>query len=216
MKELQDLKSHLEFQIEKGLPGESAHLEMASYKRPSADAVRRKRLGARASAVMVGMYYKEEILHCSLIQRPDYDGTHSGQVAFPGGKREKDDPNLEYTALRETQEEVGINPDQIELIGRMSDLYIPPSNFLVTPVMGVLTNPPEFTIDKTEVAEAFHFPLKLLFDDDSMVTERIYLPYYKAYINAPSIKYQGKIIWGATAMMLSELKSILNKEHLEI
>ncbi|TXC82170.1 NUDIX hydrolase [Luteibaculum oceani] len=216
MKELQELKSFLLSQIQSGLPGEKAHMEMASYKRPSADAVKRKRLGARASAVMVGMYYKSGLLHCSLIQRPDYDGTHSGQVAFPGGKKEQEDPDLEFTALRETEEEVGIEPSKIEVIGRMSDLYIPPSNFLVTPVMGVLNAAPSFKIDEQEVAEAFHFPLRLLYDEDSFVTERIYLPYYKAYINAPSINFQGKIIWGATAMMLSELKSILNTDFLEI
>lgn len=155
------------------------------------------------------------MLHCTMIQRPAYEGTHGGQIAFPGGKKEEDDPSLVITALRETREEVGLNLSEHEVLGPLSSLYIPPSNFMVTPYVLVGVETPTYVADPYEVDEVFDLPLPLLFDESSYQTQEIYLKHYQRSIQAPSIVYQGKKIWGATAMMLSELKALLKPEWCE-
>ncbi len=195
--------------LERPLPGDLAHQKMASYKRPSANALKRKQLGHKRAGVLVNLFLKEERWHITLIQRPDYEGTHSGQVAFPGGKHEPTDKNIVETAIREANEEVGIEKNNIQLLGQLSDIYIPPSNFLVSPSLAFHEKEPEYFIDPKEVKEAFDFPVELLFQEQHFTVKRIYLPYYRMHINAPVIAYEGKTIWGATAMMLSEFKEVL-------
>jgi 8-oxo-dGTP pyrophosphatase MutT (NUDIX family) len=127
------LKIALTKKLTQELPGEKAHLEAAPFR-----SLRLEKEGvkARESAVLVLCYPKNKESYIVLIQRPEYDGAHSGQIALPGGKVEKTDTDIVHTALREANEEVGIVINDVEVVGQLTEIYIPVSNFKVTPVIG--------------------------------------------------------------------------------
>ncbi len=131
---------------------------------------------------------------------------HSGQIAFPGGKAEKEDISLENTALRETFEEVGIQPQQIEIIGKLSDLYIPPSNFIVTPFVGILQEEPHIT-PNYEVERVLIIPLSDLMNPTNCVEKTISVRSIQLHV--PCYTLDGEIIWGASSMMLAELLELM-------
>ncbi|MFT6411681.1 MAG: 8-oxo-dGTP pyrophosphatase MutT (NUDIX family), partial [Flavobacteriales bacterium] len=133
------------------LPGSIAHNQMMSYARTQANEVRASRTDYREGAVLMMLYPHEDKYFTSLIVRPEYDGVHSGQIAFPGGAKEEQDSDLMQTALRETEEEVGVHSSAIQIIGALSEIYIPPSNFLVQPYIGILSERPAFLRDEFEV-----------------------------------------------------------------
>lgn len=141
-----------------------------------------------------------------LTLRASYNGTHSAQISFPGGKKEKNDLNLEQTALRETFEEVGINPKDIEILKQMTDAYIPPSNFLVTPYIAVSNSTPLFK-PNNEVETLIEVKLADLLDEKNVVIKNMTTSYMKN-IDVPCFKLNNYIVWGATAMILSEIKQI--------
>jgi 8-oxo-dGTP pyrophosphatase MutT (NUDIX family) len=142
--------------------------------------------------------------------RNTYNGTHSGQVSFPGGKNELNETPVE-AALREANEELGIEPSTIEILGQLSPVYIPPSRFLVTPVVGINLLRPDFKPDPYEVAQLIEAPLSLLMDDAIESEEDIHLQQYGITIKAPCYRINGHTIWGATAMMICELKEVLGR-----
>ncbi|KAB1159585.1 CoA pyrophosphatase [Tenacibaculum aiptasiae] len=144
-----------------------------------------------------------------LTERASYNGTHSAQVSFPGGKIEKNDKNLQETALRETFEEVGIASNTIRVIRQLSDSYIPPSNFLVTPFLGLLSEKPKFT-PNNEVANLIEVLTSDLLNDDNLTSKEMETSYMKN-IDVPCFKLNDYIVWGATAMMLSEIKDLLKQ-----
>ena len=141
-----------------------------------------------------------------LTLRASYNGTHSAQISFPGGKKEKNDLNLKHTALRETFEEVGIYPKDVEVLKQMTDAYIPPSNFLVTPYIGLTNKTPAFK-PNDEVDTIIQVKLADLLDDKNVVIKNMNTSYMKN-VNVPCFKLNGYIVWGATAMILSEIKQI--------
>lgn len=163
---------------------------------------------ARKAAVLIMLYLKNDKIKTVLIKRTEYNGVHSSQISFPGGKYEKHDPSLYYTALREAQEEIGINITDIEKIGNISDLYIPPSNFLVTPFLAYTDKQLSFTKDPMEVESILEFELSQLIDD-KFVEEKLVYSAGEINIVAPCFNINNSIIWGATAMMISELKIII-------
>ncbi len=165
---------------------------------------------ARPSGVLVAFYQKDGEWHIPLTLRHDYGGPHSGQVSFPGGKMEEGDGSIEYTALREAQEEIGITPQDVRVLGHLSDLYIPPSNFRVTPVVGFLPSAPEFAPDSFEVKELIETPLSLLRASATVKRKDIQIS-ERFRLNAPYFDVYGNVVWGATAMMLSELLVIINE-----
>ena len=190
------------------LDGESAHLEMTPYRNDVAKSLNHKR-EPRQSAVTVLLFEKNNQTECILIQRPEYEGTHSAQIAFPGGKLEQGE-TLREAALRETHEEIGIPHSDIELIGELSQLYIPPSNFMVTPFLGVLEKEPFYIPDQREVAEVFSFPVSELMELKDIPTTKIKLN-NGLKLETPYFNINNKIVWGATAAMLNELRLILIK-----
>lgn len=141
-----------------------------------------------------------------LTLRASYNGTHSSQVSFPGGKREESDENSEYTAKRETFEEVGVNTKEIEIIKSLTKAYIPPSNFLVTPFIGLTTNTPRFEIN-SEVEEIIEVKLSDLLDDSNVIIRNMSTSYMKN-IDVSCFKLNNYVVWGATAMILSEIKCL--------
>ena len=161
----------------------------------------------KVSAVLALFYPDEESETKFLLTlRASYNGTHSAQISFPGGKKEKNDLNLEQTALRETFEEVGINPKDIEILKQMTDAYIPPSNFLVTPFIGVINFTPKFN-PNDEVETLIEVKLADLLDDENVVIKNMTTSYMKN-IDVPCFKLNNYIVWGATAMILSEIKQV--------
>jgi len=142
------------------------------------------------------------------IRRPEYGGVHSGQISFPGGKQEPHDMDLSNTAMRESHEEVGIIPGKVRILGKLSDLYIPPSKFLVSPFLGYSTERPEFKRDPSEVDEVIEIKLSDLFRDQSVHVVKITTG-LGVQIKTPAYVVDGTVIWGATAMILSEFREVI-------
>jgi hypothetical protein len=154
------------------------------------------------------MYPKNNQTYLALIVRNSYPGVHSSQISFPGGKVEPSDKDLEETALRETEEEIGIFRKNIRIIRQCSEIYIPPSNFLVTPFLGYTEILPQFFPNPEEVKKMLEISVKDLLDDNTIVQTTMTTS-YATNIEVPAFKIDKYIIWGATAMMLSELKELL-------
>ena len=197
--------------IDAKLPAFEAHIKMAPLERlESLKNIYLENKNPRIAAVMMLFYPKNERTHLVLIVRKTYKGVHSAQIAFPGGKYELDDDNYAETALRETHEEVGIHPDKIEILKPFTELYIPPSNFMVYPFLGISTEELVFVPEPSEVAEIIELPLSV-FLSDSIVVDTNLSTSYADNINVPAFKIENHIVWGATAMMLSELKEVLEE-----
>jgi len=162
----------------------------------------------KIAAVLALFYPNNKNETCFLLtQRASYKGTHSAQISFPGGKVEATDKNLEETALRETHEEVGLAQNKVTIIRELTDVYIPPSNFLATPFIGYLTSKPEFKMSN-EVDATIEVVLSDLLDDGNITSSNITTSYAKN-IDVPCFQLNGYIVWGATAMMLNEIKELL-------
>jgi 8-oxo-dGTP pyrophosphatase MutT (NUDIX family) len=191
------------------LPSVSSHLKMAPLERiKMIEDFDYNIDSSRKAAVMMLFYPKNNITHLILILRNSYSGVHSSQIAFPGGKVEEIDFDLKQTALRETYEEIGIHPNDIILIRDFSSIYIPPSNFLVYPFLGISQTELKFTLQEEEVAGIIELPLSVLLDD-SIISNKILETSYSNSIEVPVFQIGEHVIWGATAMMLSELKDVL-------
>jgi 8-oxo-dGTP pyrophosphatase MutT (NUDIX family) len=193
------------------LPAMEAHLKMAPSIR--IEELKNRINGnekTRVAAVMMLLYPKNGKTHLVLIVRNTYEGVHSGQIAFPGGKFEIEDLIVSNTALRETHEEVGIFPGVIELIRPFTPTYIPPSDFMVHPFLGICKEEIVFIPQASEVAKVIELPLSV-FLDDKIIIEANLSTSYAENINVPAFKIENQVVWGATAMMLSELKEVLKE-----
>ncbi|WJS92724.1 CoA pyrophosphatase [Flavobacterium johnsoniae] len=191
------------------LPAVESHLKMAPKERiEGLKNLDLEALNARMAGVMMLFYPKQEKTHLVLIVRNTYEGVHSAQIAFPGGKFEKSDFNFENTALRETHEEIGIESEKIEIIKKFSPMYIPPSNFLVHPFLGIAKEELSFYPDIREVAGIIELPLSVFLNDEIIIEARLSTS-YGANILVPAFNIQNHVVWGATAMILSELRDVL-------
>lgn len=213
-----DFQYFLEFVpnlVQAPLPAMKAHAKMAPFERlESLKNKASENNNPRSAAVMMLLYPKNGMTHLVLIVRNSYEGVHSGQIAFPGGKYEKEDKNFKETALRETHEEVGISPERMKIIRPFTPMYIPPSNFMVYPFLGICNDEICFVPDPSEVAQIVELPLAD-FLSDAIVIEANLSTSYAQNINVPAFDIEGHIVWGATAMILSELKDVL-KTVLEV
>ena len=162
----------------------------------------------RQAAVLMLFYPKNNQTHLALIVRNTYPGVHSSQIGFPGGKVEESDLNLEETALRETHEEVGIHREKVEIIKSFSQIYIPPSNFLVAPFMGISQQELTFVPDLHEVKRVLEFPLEDFLSEKSITRVKMTTS-YATDIEVPAFMVDKYVVWGATAMMMSELKETI-------
>ena len=197
--------------IEAELPAINAHLKMAPLERlESLKNNNAEDKQPRMASVLMLFYPKNDKTHLVLIVRNSYEGIHSAQIAFPGGKHEREDENFSVTALRETHEEVGIHPDKIEILKPFTELYIPPSNFMVHPFLGISKEELVFVPEPAEVANIIELPLSTFLDDAIVINTNLSTS-YAANITVPAFKIEEHIVWGATAMMLSELKEVLKE-----
>jgi len=193
------------------LPGEAAQYRMAPPYRPNLSKEEILKLKPRVSGVMVLLFEKDNLLNLVFTQRKTYEGVHSGQMSFPGGKKDEKDDDLVQTALRETEEEVGIEKNRIEVIGNLSELYIPPSNFLVYPTVGFAENISAFTPQETEVEKVVEIPVDFFLNKGNINLKTEIKLFNNQNVNVPAYIFKEHIIWGATAIMLSEFTYIIER-----
>ena len=197
----------LKIRLQQPLPGITAHDVMASetrlkLKMPSPNEK------TRESAVLILFYPSDNQVFIPLILRPQYDGVHGGQMAFPGGRAEKEDENLERTALREAQEEIGVRVSDITVLGKLTKLFIPPSNFYVQPVVGFMNRKPDFYPDPREVDKVIEITLENLKNPE--IIGRKILNVRGLEVDTPFYEILNTTVWGATAMMISELLMVID------
>ncbi len=202
--------SKLKQQLQLPLPGIEAQFEMAHINREKLKPQDLKPLDYKSSAVLLLLVKKENGFYIPLTERHTYNGAHSGQISFPGGKFEDKDITFEQTALRECHEEIGIKHN-VELIGALSPIYIPVSKFMVNPFVAVLTDEKfNYSVNTAEVKNI----IELCVDDlkfPNLVKETFVEPMPGLKFKTPYFDVEGKIVWGATAMILNEFKHLLLK-----
>ncbi len=203
---VEDLKSALK----KPLPGRTAQFQMLPDPSVKTFYNENNFLNAKKGAVMIVFFQRNKDVIFPMIKRQDYEGVHSGQIALPGGKKDPTDPDFEFTALRETFEEIGIPQNKIEVIGKLTEIYIPPSNFLIYSFVGVTYEEPLYYPDPIEVADIYEFSVKDFLNPQCISKQNMKL-FNGLEITTPCYKINEKIIWGGTAMILSETRTILQK-----
>ncbi len=202
--EIKDLASQ-------NLPGEQAHRDLMPVNRPFSSQIKLDAKDFRQSAVAMVLYEDRNELMSLLIQRPFYEGIHSRQIAFPGGKRDPEDPNIEYTARRECMEEVAIPMEDLSLLGKLTEVYIPTSKFIVSPHLFSIDSLPDLIPDAREVDQIIPFRVSRLLEADSIqYTDMKFGNGFKQK-NVPYFAIEDKVVWGATGMILSEFRTMLRQ-----
>jgi 8-oxo-dGTP pyrophosphatase MutT (NUDIX family) len=209
---MREFAERLKSAIRKGLPGTDVQWELASAERHSPDFPKVAGPDAREAGVLILLFPVEGSVYTVLMQRPDYEGIHSGQISFLGGKKEFSDENIIRTALREAEEETGINSADVTVIGTLTPLFIPVSNMLVTSVTGWMDKRPEFKPNPKEVVFLIEADLNELMDP--LIIRTMPFEVRGKMMEIKYFDYKGNVIWGATAMMLHELLSIIKRENI--
>jgi 8-oxo-dGTP pyrophosphatase MutT (NUDIX family) len=202
---------HLSTTLKQGLPGEDAHALLMPKDRPLSSAAKQQAANYRESAVGLVLHSTITSIECILIQRTDYEGAHGGQISFPGGKRDLTDPTLEYTARRECFEEISLPMSSGELIHPMTEVFIPVSNFLVQPYIFYVDELPSLIRNEREVEEIISFDIFSLLNESLMDRKSIRLGNGITIKDMPYFDIHGQVVWGATAMILAELRMILQR-----
>jgi len=198
--------------LEKGLkgplPGLKAQLKMVTKPRPGNKVYQEVEETSLKAGVLILLYPWKNQLHLILTRRTARVDFHQKQISFPGGRQEKDE-SFEETALREAQEELEIIPESIQILGKLTPLYIPPSNYCIYPIVATTSVRPDFRPFAQEVAEVIEVPLDHLLNPQNVRREM--WTYKGAQIEVPFYFFKGYKIWGATAMVLAELVELLRK-----
>ncbi len=203
--DLQKFTEAINTELKNGLPGFDAQKKMSPSIREHALKKSDPNI-ARDSSVLLLFYPKEGQIYLPFIKRTTGNTSHSGQISLPGGKTEKSDTNRTATAIRETNEELGVDSKKIKILGSLTELYIPVSNFMVLPVIGYCEEKPDFKLNQFEVEEIIEMPIQKLLSIDNINEfnfDKNGMTIHAAYFNA-----KGHKVWGATAMILSELREI--------
>lgn len=189
--------------------GRKAHAKMMPLSRKQElEALDFEKLSPKYAAVLCLIYPKNGELYFPLILRNTYPGVHSNQVGFPGGRKEQTDRSFEHTALRECEEEIGVFQKEVKVLRQLSDIYIPPSNFQVKSFIGYCNSTPKFQLQPEEVEELIEVKLVDLLDEGVLTTEKMTTSYANK-IEVKAFKLNDFTVWGATAMILSEIKYLL-------
>lgn len=208
-----DFFEKLEMRLKQPLPGLNVQKEMSAYPRGKTGIDFNFIGEPKESSVLIVLFESNGEVLFPLIQRPLYTGVHSGQFGLPGGKVEDHDKDRIDTALRETEEEIGVKADDIKVFGKLTELYVQASHYNIMPVVGYLPYKPEYIPDPKEVSRVIEGRASdLISDKNRKVKELLIRDKYK--IMAPYFDIKNEIVWGATAMILSEFSTLL-KEILE-
>lgn len=192
--------------LQGNLPGLSQQLQMSPPYRDVPDEAWVRAQNPKEAAVLLLLFERAGHWQLLFTKRLAYAGVHSAQISFPGGKVELTDASKQHTALRETEEEVGVPSQKIELLGPLTPLYIPPSNFLVDPFVGRLREPVAWQPQPSEVAEILEIPLQYLLETKARSQREITVGASQRIV--PGFVWEGHFIWGATAMILEEFLAI--------
>ena len=206
---MQNFLKVLKSELEKPLPGTEVQWQMASSDRMIKNFPRVPGKDARTAAVLILLYPDDGSVHTVLMQRHNYDGVHGGQISFPGGKQEPSDKDIIQTAIREAEEETGVDPARISVLGKLTPLFIPVSNMIVTPVVGWIDETPVFNHQSEEVVFLINADIKRLLDPAIVKIKPFEIR--GELLDIKYFDYDGHVIWGATAMILHELLIILRR-----
>jgi len=206
-KKLEALKNSISL----GLPGENAHSIFSPLGRLGYKEALLLEDKPKKAAILIPLYINESGEPAILLTlRKTYPGVHSGQISFPGGKFEQNEFSSIDVALREAKEEVGINPSNVSIIGELSPLYIPPSHIVVFPVLGFLHTLEPWKIQEREVEQSIELRVSDFINPSNKSIFEVNVGNQKR--NVPSYNINGTIIWGATAMIITEFLFIWNRE----
>lgn len=197
------------------LPAEASQFKMSPPFRNDLIERYREAMKSAKQAGVVALFFPDATYRTklALILRKTYSGVHSAQIGFPGGKIEPGDANLEMAAVRETYEEIGVSAHQFTIVRQLTQVYIPPSNFHVQPYIGICEKTPTFVKQDDEVEEIVDVFLDDLLDDSNVNNRKVETS-LNTKIEVPAFLLNGHIVWGATAMMLSEVKDLLKQSCL--
>lgn|GEM_PF-219364 len=183
--------------------------ELDAYVRHTAEEARLLSPPPKESAVIIALHERADGYYMTLIKRPEYNGVHSGQMAFPGGKRDDEDMDLAETARREYFEELHYRLDNDVELFPLSEVFIPPSRLLVQPFVVLLPGEPSYIPDAREVADVIEFPIAKLGSTMEIKYHEVYMPHREMHVKVPAIPCGDYLIWGATAIMIFELRDRL-------
>jgi 8-oxo-dGTP pyrophosphatase MutT (NUDIX family) len=203
------LCKRLEERLRLPLPGGDAHEPFRAHPIGDVKPLFDHTLPPKPGGVLILLFEEDEQIRFPLTKRAVYAGAHSGQISLPGGKSEPGENNIQ-TALRECEEEIGVDRNSLKTLGILSDFFVMPSNFMVTPVVAAAKERPVFKPDAHEVAKILKFDVASLMKDDAMKNKEI-LAAGKYKMMAPHFEIEGEVVWGATAMMLNEFRMILRE-----
>lgn len=207
--ELETLRTKLIDRLRHPLPGGAAHEPMRA--KPVGDVFPdfQHKLPPKPGSVLILLYPQNGSIWFPLIKRPEYKGAHSGQVSLPGGRAEAGEGVID-TALREGEEEIGVHRADIDVVGQLSEFFVIPSNFQVTPVVGIMSRVPLFKPDAREVARIMQCDLASLTDSNA-VQKREIIAAGQFRMIAPHFEIENEVVWGATAMILAEFRMVLQE-----
>lgn len=206
---LRELSKKLSERLLQPLPGGDAHELFRAHPVGDVKPLFDHKLPPRPGGVIILLYEEEGRIRFPLTKRPEYTGAHSGQVSLPGGKAEPGEDAI-ATALRECEEEIGIDRNQVSVIGTLSDFFVMPSNFMVTPVIATIDANIAFKPDTREVVKILSADLEDILKDDAMKQKEI-LAAGRFRMNAPHFVIEDEVVWGATAMMVNEFRMVLRE-----
>ena len=196
------------------LPGSVAHEPMRATPLGPVKPKFEHKMQPKPGSVLILLYEENGRIKFPLTKRPEYLGAHAGQISLPGGKAEAGEDYIE-TALREGEEEIGVLRQELHVIGRLSNFFVIPSNFLIVPVVAYTLTPPRFVPQESEVVKIIKGDLTELLRDDAVKTKEILAA--KTYpMLAPHFLIEDEVVWGATAMMLNELRMVIRGTKLEV
>ncbi len=194
------------------LPAEASQFKMSPPFRKELINMNKEAIKTAKKAGVMALFYPDNKQQTALvlILRKTYNGVHSAQIGFPGGKLEAQDDSLKTAAVRETFEEIGVPIQDIEVLQQLTQVYIPPSNFYVQPFIGISRVTPSFVKQADEVEDIIEVSLKHFMDDDTHINKWVETS-YSINVEVPAFKLNEHVVWGATAMILSEIKDLLKQ-----
>jgi 8-oxo-dGTP pyrophosphatase MutT (NUDIX family) len=206
----EEFTSRLERRLQQPLPGAGAHEALRAYSSSGTLPQFKHTIPPKPGSVLI-LFYPDEAgkVIFPLIKRPDYAGAHSGQVSFPGGKMEPGEDHV-TTALREAWEEIGVDVREPQVIGRLTEFFVIPSNFLIVPVIAFMNRRPQFVPHVREVSRIIEASMDIISAPDA-IQEKEILAGGQYKLMAPHFEIDGEVVWGATAMILNELRTCVKE-----